>query len=101
MIFMGTYTLPSNKTEEWMKCISDMAGNALSSSIKKWQTFTCVDGDGYKGYNLIFAEKGKGDEALLEINKVMLPFRQIEGASWKIESLMGVTDSFKVLGKSR
>lgn len=50
---------------------------------------------------LIFKEKGKGDEAVVEINRVMLPFRQTEGASWKIESLMGVTDSFKVLGKSR
>ena len=100
MIFMGTYTLPSNKTDEWMKCISDMAANPLSSSIKKWQTFTCADGDGYKGYNLIFTEKGKGDEAFVEINKVMLPFCQIEGTSWKLEPLMGVPDSLGILGKS-
>ena len=64
MIFMGTYTMPSNKTDEWIKCMSDMAENQIPSVIKKWQTYTCYDGDGSRGYNLIFTERGKEDEEL-------------------------------------
>jgi len=101
MIFMGTYTIPSNKTEEWMKCTTDIAANPLPSCIKKWQNFSCADCDGYKGYNLIFTEKEKGDEALIEISKLIFPFCQIEGSSWKLEPLLGATDTFKVLGESR
>ena len=62
--------------------------------------FICAGGDGlngYRGYNLIFTEKGKGDEALIEINKLMFPFCQIERSSRNLEPLMGVTDIFKVL----
>jgi len=91
MILMGTYRMPSNKTEEWWKCFSDLT----------WQTFSCLDGDGTKGYNLIYVEEGKGDEGLIEISKMMAPFLEIEGSTFKLEPLMGVTDSLKVLEKSR
>lgn len=100
MIFMGTYTMPTNKTEKWLKCFNNMTSNPLPSCIKKWLTYSCSDCDGTKGYNLIYAEKGKGDEALIEISKLMFPFCQIEGSSWKLEPIMGVKDSLKVLGKS-
>ena len=99
MIFMGTYTMPGNKTEEWMKCISEMTANPLPSCIKKWQTFSCSGGDGFKGYNLIFTEMEKVDEAFIEINKMMFPFCQIEGSSWKLEPLMGVTEALKLMEK--
>jgi len=101
MIFMGTYRMPSNKTEEWRKCFSGFAGKPLPSCIKKWQSFLCFDSDGSKGYNLIYVEKGKGDEGLLEITKMMAPFCDIEGASWQLEPLLGVADALKVLGKNR
>jgi hypothetical protein len=102
MIFMCTYTLPGSKTEEWAKCSMEMADNLLPSCLKEWKVFSCAGGDGFsgfKGYHLIFAEKGKGDEALVEINKRMFPFCMIEGSSWKLEPLMNVTDAFKVLEK--
>jgi hypothetical protein len=97
MILMGTYTMPMNKTEEWKKCILDLAANPPTAGIKKWRTFSCSYECGYKGYNLIFTEKGKEDEALLEIAKKMFPLTQIEGTSWKLEPLMTVPDSLKVL----
>jgi hypothetical protein len=98
MILMGTYTMPNDKTEEWKKCISGLMENPPTEGIKKWQTFSCSDEHGYKGYNLIFTEKGKEDEAFLEIAKTMFPFTQIEGTSWKLEPLMSMTDSLKMLG---
>jgi hypothetical protein len=74
--------------------------NPLPSCIKKWQTFTSADGEnGIKGINIIFTEKGKGDEALVEISKLIFPFWEIEGYRWKLEPLYGVSDSLKVLGK--
>jgi hypothetical protein len=102
MIFIATVTIPSDATQEWAKCSLEMASTPLPACLKKWQNFCCSGGDGnngIKGYNIIYAEKGKGDEALIEINKLMLPFCQIKGMSWKLEPLMSVTDTFKVLEK--
>jgi hypothetical protein len=98
MILMGTYTMPNDKTEEWKKCMLDLATDPPMVGIKKWRTFSCSDEFGYKGYNLIYTEKGKEDEALLEIAKTMFPLTQIEGASWKLEPLMSVPDSMKIVG---
>ncbi len=68
MIFMGTQWIPHNKTEEWSKIFLKGNQNSLPACIKKWQTLTSTDGEsGIKGYNLIFTEKGKGDEAIVEI----------------------------------
>ena len=101
MIFMGTQWIPHNKTEEWSKIFLKVNQKPLPSCIKKWQTFSSADGEsGIKGYNLIFTEKGKGDEAIVEIIKLILPFWEIEGYRWKLEPLIGVSDSIKVLGKS-
>ena len=97
MIFMGTYTMPSDMTDEWVKCMSDMAENQIPSCIKKWQTYTCYGEEGSKGYNLIFTEKGKVDEAFIEINKIMFPFLQIEGSTWKLEPLSRITEAFELL----
>lgn len=99
MIFMGIYRMPMDKTQEWMKCFSQMTANPLPPCIKKWQTFTCSDGDRYKGYNLIVVKAGKADEALVEISKIIFPFCQIPGSSWMLEPVTGVTDTLKVLGK--
>ena len=103
MILMATYRMPGNKTEEWSKCVFKMSANSLPSCIKKWNTFSCFDGDegGFKGYNLIYIEEGKADEALIEISKLILPFCEIEGASWKLEPLFALSDSLKILGKSK
>jgi hypothetical protein len=101
MIFMGTYRMPGNKLDEWLKCFANFTANSMPSCIKKWETYSCAAGKGgSKGYNIIYSEKGKADEALIEINKLMLPFSQIEGASWKLEPLVGVSDSLKILGKA-
>lgn len=100
MIFMGIYRMPYDKTDEWMNCMNDYAKNPVTEGIKKWQTFTGSDEFGYIGYNLIFTEKGKSDEAMMAVSKTMLPFTQIEGASWTIEPVMSAKASLKLLGKT-
>lgn len=100
MIFMGTQWIPHNKTEQWSKIFAEVTSNPLPSCIKKWQTFSSADGsEGIKGINIIYSEKGKGDEALVEITKTIMPFWEIEGYRWKLEPIIGVSDSIKALGK--
>jgi hypothetical protein len=100
MIFMGTQWLPYNKTEEWAEIFLKVNQKPLPSCIKKWQTFSSADGEnGIKGINIIYTEKGQGDEALVEISRLILPFWAIEGYRWKLEPLYGVSDSLKVLAK--
>ena len=100
MIFLVTQWTPYNKTEEWFKIFQEVRGK-LPSYIKKWQTIALPDEDrGIKGYNLIMVEKGNADEALIEISKIIAPFWKIEGFGMKIEPVMALRDSVKVLGKS-
>lgn len=101
MIFMGTQWIPHNKTEQWAKIFLKVTKNPLPPSIRKWQSFSSSDGEnGIKGYNLIFSEKGKADEAVVEITRMIVPFWEIEGYRWKLEPLLGISDSLKALGKT-
>ena len=100
MIFMYTQWIPHNKTDEWLEAFKKVQGK-LPAFIKKWQTFAVADENrGVKGYNLIMAEKGSADEAMLEISKLIAPFWKIEGFAMKLEPLLTVKDSLKVIGKS-
>jgi len=45
-------------------------------------------------------EKGKGDEAQIDIGKILNPFSEVEGYSMKSEVVLGARDSFKILGRS-
>ncbi|MFX0186563.1 MAG: hypothetical protein ACFE8A_02385 [Candidatus Hodarchaeota archaeon] len=93
---MVTVTYPSHKAMEAAKKFKRMD---LPDFIKKWQIFTTSSGtQGIKNYQLIFCEKGKGDDALLYIYKNFAPFIEIEGFEIKIEVLMGVKDSMSILG---
>lgn len=67
--------------------------------VTKWRAFNCGAGiDGMKQYHLIYTEKGKLEEALLELNRYFFPLSQIEGFSIMSETLLGVTDSYKIAG---
>ncbi len=100
MIFITTQWIPYNKTDEWFKAFQEVQGK-FPPYIKKWQTFAAPDKNrGIKGYNIIFVEKGKADEAAIEVSKLFTPFWKIEGFSMKTEMVMGMRDAVKVLGKS-
>lgn len=100
MIFMVTQWTPYNKTDEWFETFQKVRGK-LPSFIKKWQTFAAVDEDrGIKGYSIVMVEKGKGDDAMIAIADLLVPFWKIEGFSMKIEPLYGMRDAIKSLGKA-
>ena len=99
MIFMVTIWYPSDKAIPVADTFAKASKEPIPDYIKRWQIYMTPDGPkGMKSYQVIMSEKGKGDEALFYINKTLVPFMEIEGYEWKIENLMGVKDSFKLLG---
>ncbi len=68
--------------------------------VAKWRVFNTPAGkDGMKKYHLIYTERGKAEEVALELNKYFVPFAtEIEGFHIQVENLMGVSDSYKIVG---
>ena len=68
--------------------------------VTKWRAFNTPAGkDGMKQYHLIYTEKGKVEEASIEIFKYFMPVsNQIEGFKIQVEHLMGTTDAYKLVG---
>jgi len=67
--------------------------------VKKWRIFNAYAGnDGVKQYHLIYTEKEKAEDAFMGIGKYFMPFNQIEGFRLQIESLLGVSDGYNLLG---
>ena len=100
MIIMITQWYPLNKANQMAEKFLQATKNPLPIYIKKWQTFNVVEGDKNKVYNRIMVEKGKGDEAQIDIGKILNPFSEVEGYSMKSEIVLGARDSFKIIGKS-
>ena len=93
---MVTVTYPSHKAMEVAKKFKRID---LPDFIKRWQVFNTSNGtQGLKSCQLVFCEKGKGDDALLYIYKTLAPFIEIEGYEIKVETVMGVKDSMSIFG---
>jgi len=97
-IFMVTVWYPMHKA-------MDVAKKYLKQPrdipyVTKWRVFNTPAGkDGMKQYHLIYTERGKAEEAGEEIFKYFTPFgMEIEGFNLQTESLMGVSDSYKLVG---
>jgi hypothetical protein len=67
--------------------------------VSKWRVFNTPGGPkGVKQYHLIYTERGKTEEAMAELTKYFMPLLAIESFTYDLEPLMGVSDSFKLLG---
>ena len=68
--------------------------------VTKWRIFNTMGGlDGNKQYHLIYTERGKVEEAGIELAKYFVPFStEIEGFRTQTESLLGVSDSYGLVG---
>ena len=97
MIFMVTMWFPPDKAIDVAKTFLKLPKKV--PYIKKWRAFTTTGGnDGNKTYHLIYTERGKGEEAILEINKYLTPLSAIEGYRAQAEILIGTTDAYKSMG---
>ncbi|MCK4383324.1 MAG: hypothetical protein KAW66_08535 [Candidatus Lokiarchaeota archaeon] len=67
--------------------------------VTKWRVFNAAAGlDGLKAYHLIYTERGKAEEAMGGIIKYFMPFLNVEGFRYLFEPLMGVSDSYDLMG---
>ena len=67
--------------------------------VKKWRVFNTSGGvDGMKQYHLIYTDRGEMEEATTEIMKYFVPFLNIEGFRYHSEMLLGVSDSYELIG---
>ena len=97
MIFLLTIYYPSHTVN---KIANKFKPEKLPDIFKRWQIYTTAgDKNGMKAYHLIMSERGKSDEALIYIQKGLVPFFEIEGYEFRLEILMGLKDSFGLIGK--
>ena len=67
--------------------------------VTKWRAFNTAGGlDGFKQYHLIYTERGKAEEAMGSLAKYFTAFFNIEGFRYLAEPLMGVSDSYAMMG---
>ena len=94
---MLTVHYPNHKSIEIAKLILKQPREI--PYVKKWRVFNTYAGkDGMKAYHLIYTEKEKAEDAFMEIGKYFLPFHQIEGFRIQSEVLIGVSDSYNLIG---
>ncbi|MFX0059669.1 MAG: hypothetical protein ACFE85_07550 [Candidatus Hodarchaeota archaeon] len=97
MIIMITIWYPPDKSADMAKLY--LKQPRTIPYVTKWRVYNCAAGkEGMKAYHLIYTEKGKGEEAGMELFKYFVPFTQVEGFRIQSESLIGVSDSYKMLG---
>ena len=97
MIFLMTIWYPLHKSRELRKIFVKQLAKQQPEYIKKWQIFFTNDGpNGAKAYHLIMVEPGHVDEAAFFINQMNAPMFDVEGFSFKIEPLLGVSDALKI-----
>ena len=97
MIIMVTAYYPNHKSIELAKLILKQPKKL--PYVKKWRVFNTAGGtDGMKQYHLLYTEKEKAEDAFMGIGKYFVPFNQIEGLRIQVESLLGVSDGFNLIG---
>ncbi|MFX0142231.1 MAG: hypothetical protein ACFFDN_51810 [Candidatus Hodarchaeota archaeon] len=96
---MVTIWVPNHKGVDMAKLYLKQSRD-LPPHVTKWRVFNTPGGlDGAKQYHIIYTERGKLEEAGEEITKYFMPFaNEIEGFCWQVESLMGVSDTYKMMG---
>ena len=96
-IYLLTVWYPPDKT-------TDIAKQYLKQPrdipfVTKWRAFNAAGGlNGMKQYHLIYTERGKAEEAMGEIIKYFTAFLNIDGFRYLAEPLIGISDSFSLLG---
>ena len=89
---------PSSKAKEVLSEVSKLP--KPPNFVKKWQFLQTAEGkSGIKHYNIIYIEKGKGDEAIIDISKMLWPILDKEYVEAKIEILTSARDALKILSK--
>jgi len=97
-ILLITTHYPPHKTMDVAKMIIKQPREI--PHVTKWRVYNTAAGkDGMKQYHLIYTERGKLEEASMAVYKYFFPFTtQVEGYNMIVETLIGVSDSYKMIG---
>ena len=88
---------PSSMSKDLINIAKKMP--KMPDYVKKWQILQTGEGKkGLKQYNIIHIEKNHGDDAIVEISKMMKPFIDHEHVEAKIEVLVSARDAMKIMG---
>jgi len=96
-IYMLTVWYPPDKNSDMTKLYLKQPREI--PFVSKWRVYNTAGGiNGIKQYHVIYTERGKAEEAMVSINKYFMPFLTIEGFRYLAEPLMGVSDSYAMMG---
>ena len=96
-LYMVTVWYPPDKNPEMTKLYLKQPREI--PFISKWRVYNTTGGiNGIKQYHLIYTERGKAEEAMEEISKYFIQFYSIEGFRYLAEPLLGVSDSYALMG---
>ena len=96
-LYMLTVWYPPDKNPEMTKLYMEQSREI--PFVTKWRVYNTSGGvDGIKQYHVIYTERGKAEEAMGELTKYFMPFLSVEGFRYLTEPLMGVSDSYALMG---
>ena len=90
MFFMITTTYPPAKMGEAVQAFRKSLAEPLPSFLKRLYVLTPggVGEPGIKTYSIFEADKGKEYDTLVELNRRMAYYQNIEGIGYQIETLL-------------
>ena len=90
MFFIITTTYPPAKMGEAVQAFRKSLAEPLPSFLKRLYVLTPggVGEPGIKTYSIFEADKGKEYDALVELNRRMAYYQNIEGIGYQIETLL-------------
>ena len=99
MFFMITTTYPPAKMGEAVQVFRKSLAEPLPSFLKRLHVLTPggVGEPGIKTYSIFEADKGREYDALIELNRRMGWYNNIEGIGYQIETLLTAEEAIPIL----
>ena len=90
MFFMITSTYPPTKTREVVQIFGKSVAEPLPPLLKRLHVLGAggVGEQGLRSHSIFEADKGKEYDALIELNRRMAWYNNIEGIGYQIETLL-------------
>ena len=95
MILLITFYYASHVAEKLAEIVPKLG--KMPDYVKRWQVFHATSGStGFKQLNIVYIEKGHGDDAMVEVPRMLKPIWGRDDVEPQIEVLVGVKDTMKI-----
>lgn len=100
MILLYTLYYPAQMQEKLMETAASLLSKKPPAYVKKWLSFGATDGPkGFKWMSIIYVEKGRADEAMIELTRMFVPFLRLGNIELKTEILGSLKDIMEIYRK--